>query len=123
MPDPVPELHVEKLVLVEPGTRRPRAVLEVLPARDQSDCDHPEHPRPRLTLLTADGTPALTVELDGHGEPVVLLGRAGQRTSVVLGRQSVAVWERGSEVAVMDASHGGRVTLMDEDGGIRHRAP
>lgn len=123
MPDPIPELHVERLVLVEPGTHRPRAVLELLPARSRGECDHPEHPRPRFTLLTAAGDPALTVELDGHGAPLVQVGGQGRGTAVVMTQQAVSVWEAGNEVAVMDASHGGRVTLTDAAGRIQHRAP
>ena len=129
MPDESPEsanyreLMVERLVLMEPGTRRARAVLETLPAAEDPDSDHGTFPRPRLQLFDAAGDPVVTVELDGHGAPSVQLGLPGQRASVVGTERSIAIWKGGNEVAVMDAPDGGRVTVADADGRVVKQLP
>lgn len=67
------EIETARLVLREPESGRVRAVLELQPARER-EADAPAYPRPVLTLYTTAGDPALVVQLDEVGRPMVSVG-------------------------------------------------
>ena len=111
------ELTVERLVLKEPGDGRPRAVLEVLPPRDEADT--PGVYRVRLSLLDATGEPAIVAEVDANGEPILHVGHPDRGTTVTITPSTIDLWHGGNAVVSLTAGErGGVVGMHDEPGEV-----
>ncbi len=103
------ELTVERLVLREPNDGRVRAVLET--GGDGAV------PSVRLSLLDAHGEPAIVMQLDSDGAPVIHVGHPDRGTTVTISPSAVDLWAGGSVVAsVRSSSEGGVVEVADGAG-------
>jgi hypothetical protein len=103
------ELTVERLVLREPNEGRIRAVLET--------CGDGAVSGVRLSLLDARGEPAIVMQIDGDGAPVVHVGHPDRGVTVTVSPSAVDLWSGGCVVAsVRSSEDGGVVEVADADG-------
>ncbi|MBK9386512.1 MAG: hypothetical protein IPN34_16995 [Planctomycetes bacterium] len=103
------ELAVERLILREPNDGRVRAVLET--------CGDGAVPSVRLSLLDARGEPAIVMQVDGDGAPVLHVGHPDRGVTVTISPSAVDLWSGGGVVAsVRSSSEGGEIEVADGDG-------
>ncbi|MBK9386565.1 MAG: hypothetical protein IPN34_17265 [Planctomycetes bacterium] len=105
------ELTVERLILREPNEGRVRAVLETF--------GDGAVPSVRLSLLDARGEPALVMQLDSDGAPVVHVGHPDRGVTVTISPNAVDLWSGGNVVAsVRSGEDGGAVEVADGEGRV-----
>jgi hypothetical protein len=110
------ELTVDRLIVREPNDGRARAVLET--GGDGAV------PGVRLSLLDARGEPAIVMQLDSDGAPVVHVGHPDRGVTVTISPNALDLWARGSVVAsVRSTEDGGVVEVADGEGRTRHVFP
>jgi hypothetical protein len=103
------ELTIERLLLREPNDGRVRAVFETY--------GNDAVPGVRLSLLDARGEPAIVMQVDIDGAPVLHVGHPDRGVTVTISPSAVDLWAGGSVVAIMrSSSDGGVVEVADGAG-------
>ncbi|MBK9386601.1 MAG: hypothetical protein IPN34_17450 [Planctomycetes bacterium] len=95
---------------------RIRAVLET--------CGDGAAPSVRLSLLDARGEPAIVIQIDGEGAPVVHVGHPDRGVTVTVSPNAVDLWSGGNIVAsVRSSEDGGVVEVADGEGRVQRAWP